>query len=193
MESRHDSVLRSRCSGIPKFPSFSDLDGTLDKEPSRREHQEDDGDKPVTTSNGEKSPHPSSAGSAERTLTCCCSDIWKGILTQALPPLFYFPEWGQCVMRWFHCVVTCGSPGQKPPLSFISTQIIILCCFGSLFADLPCCNDLKNWANQFAIIQLPSYNTCNYLFNVWTVWPTLTDLFFLHCFPTLTNLFSSCF
>lgn len=132
MESRLDSVLRSRCSGIPKFPSFSDLDGTLDEEPSRREHQEDDEDKPVTTSNGEKSPHPSSAGSAERTLTCCCSDIWKGILTQALPPLFYFPEWGQCVMRWLHCVVTCGSPGQKPPLSFTSTQIIILCCFGSL-------------------------------------------------------------
>eukprot|EP00066_Takifugu_rubripes_P023882 XP_011613148.1 PREDICTED: sterol O-acyltransferase 1 [Takifugu rubripes] len=52
MESRHDSVLRSRCPGIPKFPSFPDLDGTLDGKPSRREDQEDDGDKPATTSNG---------------------------------------------------------------------------------------------------------------------------------------------
>lgn len=111
MESRHDSVLRSRCPGIPKIPTFPDLDGTLEGECNRMEDQEDDGDRPATTSNGEKCPNPSSAGSGEWKLNCGYSDIWKGMynIDSTLPPLFYFRD---CVMGWLHCDVTCGLPGQ---------------------------------------------------------------------------------
>lgn len=111
MESRHDSVLRSRFPGISKITTFPDLNGTLEGEWNRGEDQEDDGDRPATTSNGEKCPNPSSTGSGERTRNCCYSDIWKGTcnIDSNVPPLFYFRD---CVTGQLHCDVTCGLPGQ---------------------------------------------------------------------------------
>lgn len=107
METRHDSVLRSRYPGIPNIPTFPDLDGTLEGECKRREDQEGGGDRPATSSNGEKSRNPSSAGSEERTRNCCYSaKLEMHYIDLARPLLFYFCDCHGLITLWRDLWVT---------------------------------------------------------------------------------------